>query len=203
MTVDPRSCGPLLVVDDDEGVRVLVSALVEQAGYVPRPAATGEEALAALDSERPAGAIIDVQLPGISGYEVCRELRDRFGETLPIVFISGERVEALDRVAGLLLGADDYLEKPFAPDELLARLRRLVRRPSASRGAASKLTGRELEVLRLLAAGLAQAEIAEQLVISPKTVATHIEHILSKLGVRSRAQAVALAYRDDLVGAMT
>jgi DNA-binding NarL/FixJ family response regulator len=203
MTVDPRSCGPLLVVDDDEGVRVLVSALVEQAGYVPRPAATGEEALAALDSERPAGAIIDVQLPGISGYEVCRELRDRFGETLPIVFISGERVEALDRVAGLLLGADDYLVKPFAPDELLARLRRLVRRPSASRGAASKLTGRELEVLRLLAAGLAQAEIAEQLVISPKTVATHIEHILSKLGVRSRAQAVALAYRDDLVGAMT
>ena len=60
--------------------------------------------------------MLDVQLPGMSGYEICRELRDEFGEGLPILFVSGFRTESLDRVAGLLVGADDYLVKPFAPD---------------------------------------------------------------------------------------
>jgi DNA-binding NarL/FixJ family response regulator len=64
---------------------------------------------------------------------------------------------------------------------------------------AERLTSRELEILQLLAEGLAQAQIADQLVISPKTVGSHIEHILAKLGVRSRAQAVAVAYREELV----
>jgi DNA-binding NarL/FixJ family response regulator len=103
-------------------------------------------------------------------------------------------------VAGILIGADDYVVKPFAPDELLARVRRLVRSatPVASI-VASRLTARETEVLRHLAAGLAPAEIASQLFISRRTVGTDLENIMRKLGVRSRAQAVALAYRDALV----
>jgi DNA-binding NarL/FixJ family response regulator len=142
-------------------------------------------------------------MPGISGYGVCHALRDEFGESLPIMFVSGERTEPYDRVAGLLVGADDYLVKPFAPDELLARVRNLIgrRQPaiSSGRGAPSTLTERELDVLRLLADGLDQDDIARQLFISPKTVSRHIEHILRKLSVRSRAQAVALAFRDQLV----
>jgi DNA-binding NarL/FixJ family response regulator len=90
--------------------------------------------------------------------------------------------------------------KPFSPDELVARVQKLTGRFQAQPQAApSRLTKREREVLSLLAEGKSQAQIARVLAISPKTVGTHIEHILSKLGVRSRSQAVALAYREGLV----
>jgi DNA-binding CsgD family transcriptional regulator len=89
-----------------------------------------------------------------------------------------------------------------APDELLARVRRLVQRaPPVALTVPTLLTKREFEVLGLLAEGLAQREIAQRLAIREKTVGSHIERTLSKLGVRSRAQAVALAFREDLVGA--
>jgi DNA-binding NarL/FixJ family response regulator len=102
-----------------------------------------------------------------------------------------------------LIGADDYLAKPVDPGELIARITRLVGRPRStgegprSNGKLEALTQRESEVLDLLAEGLTQEEIAERLVISPKTVATHIQRILSKLEVRSRAQAVSLALREE------
>jgi DNA-binding NarL/FixJ family response regulator len=197
MTGRTSSCGLVLVVDDDERFRAFVAATLATAGFESIEAATGTEALACAESERVDGVILDVILPGISGYEVCRRLRDRFGESLPILFVSGVRTEPLDRVAGLLLGSDDYLVKPFAPDELVARVCALLRRGARARapiGNGWGLTPRETEVLGLLASGLGQAEIASRLVISPKTVGTHIEHILSKMGARSRAQAVALAH---------
>ena len=193
---------PILVVDDDAGTREMISLLLTNAGFAAEQAATGEEALAfaTAGSERPQLVLLDVRLSGVSGYEVLRELRQRFGDELPIMFISGERAEPFDRVAGLLLGADDYLVKPFAPDELTARVRRLVARstPHANQTGQPKLTGREEEVLQLLAEGFAQGEIAEKLTISSKTVATHIQHILDKLGVHSRAEAVAVAHRSGL-----
>jgi len=121
------------------------------------------------------------------------------------MFVSGERVEPFDRVAGLLLGADDYVVKPFAPDEFTARVRRMVMRSASDDPGAvgTKLTRREAEILQLLTSGLTQQEIAGQLVISESTVASHIEHILDKLAVHSRAQAVALALRSGLVTALT
>jgi DNA-binding NarL/FixJ family response regulator len=108
-------------------------------------------------------------------------------------------------VAGLLIGADDYVVKPFAPDELIARVRRLVFRPGSDDPGVlgTKLTRREQEVLQMLASGLTQQQIAKQLVISSSTVASHIEHVLEKLGVHSRAQAVALALRSGIVRAPT
>jgi len=150
--------------------------------------------------EQPCAAVLDVHLPGRSGYEVCRELRDTYGDTIPIVLVSGERVEDLDRVAGLLLGADEYLVKPFVPGELLARVGRLIERCASARANGNTvLTPREHEVLTLLASGAAAAEIAGRLVISPQTVRTHLERILRKLGVSSRAQAIAYAYQNGLV----
>ena len=117
---------------------------------------------------------------------------------MPIVFVSGARTESYDRVAGLLLGADDYIVKPYAPDELLTRVWHLVRRSqSVASPVTGSLTKREREVLRLLADGLRQDEIAEQLFISRKTVSTHVSNILRKLGVRTQTQAVALAFRDE------
>jgi DNA-binding response OmpR family regulator len=189
-------CGPILVVDDDERVCELLRGLLGGEGARVLCLRTGEAALRAAGRERPSLVVLEVKLPGISGYEVCRALRDRYGAGLPIVFVSGDRTQPHDRVAGLLLGADDYLAKPFAPDELLVRTRALLRR---ERRAGAALTARELEVLSLLAAGVRPDQIAAALVISPKTVRTHIERILGKLDVHSRAEAVALAYRERLV----
>ena len=146
--------------------------------------------------------MLDVRLPGASGYEVYRELRDR-DQTLPIIFVSGERTDAYDRTVGLLLGADDYIVKPFDSDELIARVRRSIRRRRERKpdpdDALAGLTPRELEVLLLLASGRSSKEIARQLVISPRTVSTHVQHILAKLDVNSRARAIALAHRAGLV----
>jgi DNA-binding NarL/FixJ family response regulator len=195
----------ILVVDRDPAAGQEIADLLGGVGLETRTATSGEDALAVAGGRRPQAVLLEVRLSGVCGYEVLRELRHRYGERLPIMFVSGERVEPCDRVAGLLLGADDYVVKPFAPDELIARVRRLLVRSASDEPGAlrTKLTRREQEVLQLLASGLTQPEIATELVISSSTVASHIEHILAKLGVHSRAQAVALALRSGLVGATT
>ncbi|MFN2469613.1 MAG: response regulator transcription factor [Gaiellaceae bacterium] len=198
--------GSVLVVDDDAAFRVAVSALLDRAGFLVLEAETGEEAVRIASEARPALVLLDLQLPGLNGYEICRELRDEFGHAIAIAFVTGARTEQLDRTAGLLVGADDYVVKPFDPDDLVARVRVLVRRAGFDgahyREATAEyhLTGRELEVLRLLAEGVEHGEIADRLEIAPKTVGRHIEHILVKLDVHSRSQAVAFAYRHNLQG---
>jgi DNA-binding NarL/FixJ family response regulator len=190
---------PILLVDDDPAARGDAPSALNQAGYVTCEESRGAAALETARRERPRVVVLETRLPDVCGYELCRAFRDEFGDGLPILFISGDRTESSDRVAGLLLGADDYLAKPFALDELAARVRALIRRSEATApSGASKLTSRELEVMRLLVEGVGQAEIASRLVVSPKTVGTHIEHIFKKLGVHSRAQVVAAAYRDEL-----
>lgn len=177
--------------------------MLERGGYAVTQAGSGEEALDAIEEEVPALVVVDICLPGISGYQVCHDLRARFGDDLPIVFVSAARTESCDRVAALLVGGDDYLAKPVCPDELLLRVGRLIRRSAPINPAViRRLTSREREVLRLIAAGLAPREIADRLIITEKTVSTHLDHIFSKLGVHSRAEAVALAFRRDLVDAV-
>lgn len=155
----------------------------------------------------PSLVLLKVELPKVSGYELCRELRDVYGEQLPIILVSADRVAPIDHVAALLIGADDYLVKPIElEDDLLARVRRLLARPAPTSGlpvedAAHGLTRREREVLVLLAEGYTQTTIAERLVVSPSTVGTHVQRILAKLGVHSRGQAVARAYRVGLLTA--
>jgi len=198
-----RDCGHILVVDDEGDFRKLVSAVLGRAGYEVVEAETGEEALALAAQETPAMVLLDVNLPGTSGYAVCNELRQRLGHQLPIVFLSGDRTEPFDRVAGLLIGADDYITKPFDPDELVARVRRMLertqmRRPRITYEDPFGLTRREREVLSLLVDGLTQVSIADRLYLSPKTVGTHIQRIIGKMGVNSRTQAVALAAREHI-----
>jgi len=170
-------------------------SVLETAGLDVVEADDGGRAVAAVNESRPGLVILDVDLPGLSGYEVCHQLRAKFA-TLPILLLSGERVESYDRVAGLLLGADDFMQKPFATDELLARVRRMIGRSSAPD---TPLTPRETQVLALLAQGATHKAIAEELVIAPKTAAKHIERILSKLGLHSRASAVAWAFEHGIV----
>jgi DNA-binding NarL/FixJ family response regulator len=196
--MDPAS---VLIVDEDDEERTALAGLLRDAGFEVVEAASGDEALRLIRENRHALAILEVPLGAISGYEVCRSLRADLDLELPVIFLSGARTESYDRVAGFLAGADDYLVKPYAADELLARVRRLVdqTRERAIR-ASWGLTKRELQVLQLLGEGLTKGEIAQRLFITPKTVGTHMEHIFSKLGVQTAAQAVAVAYRRDLIG---
>ena len=190
----------VLIADADVRFRRAVRHALGAAGLDVREAGSGEEALARAGEGDIALVVLDVRFRDISGYEVCRRLREAHGDRLPILFVSADRVEASDRVAGLLVGANDYLVKPVASDELVARVRgQLDRARDARKPARDTLTDREREVLGLLAAGLGPAEIGRELSISPRTVATHVEHIYSKLGVHTRAQAVARAFRLELV----
>jgi DNA-binding NarL/FixJ family response regulator len=198
-----RGAAPILVADPDEHHRAFAESVLGAGGYRTIAVANGEAALASARLERPQLALIEVRLGDISGYEVCRSLRETHGPAIGILFISADRTDPSDRVAGLLLGADDYLAKPVTGDELLARVRAITRRTGiqaqharAARG--SELTERELQVLRLLADGHEQRDIANELVIAHKTVGKHIEHILRKLPAPNRAAAVAIAYQRGL-----
>jgi DNA-binding NarL/FixJ family response regulator len=190
----------VLVADPDEDSCAAVSALTASLGLVTEVVGTGAEALAAAHRQPPAVVLLDVELDDPSAYEVCRELREKFGQGLPVVFMSATRTEPRDEIAGLLLGADDYFVKPLDSDRFVSRLRRLVAR-SPSREVESTLTAREVQVLALLVAGLRPVEISQRLCITKKTASTHIEHILAKLGAHSQAQAVAFAIRDGVLGA--
>ena len=197
----------ILVADHEPACRDRITRLLRRIGFETAETPTGPETLEAVARLKPSLVVLDVSLPDVSGYEVCRELRDEYGHQLGIIFVSRERTTPADRVAGLLVGADDYIVKPFDDDELLARARGVLRRIEPPSGLAEEretevvgalLTVREREVLRFLARGQSQAQIAEQLFISPKTVGGHIQRILTKLDVHSRAHAVALAHRHGL-----
>jgi two-component system response regulator MprA len=131
-----RALGPLvLVAEDDRAVRESLVRALGLEGYQVCTAADGEEALAVVLERRPHVVILDVLMPVLDGLSACRRLRAR-GDQTPILLLTA-RAAVPDRVSGLDAGADDYLPKPFALDELLARLRALVRRhgPEAADGA--------------------------------------------------------------------
>src|SRR6478672_8735494 len=96
----------VLVVDGDPAYAEFVMDALRRAGFAGHHLASGDHAVEAAVALAPAAVILDVILPGTTGYEICRELRQRYGDGLPIVFVSGERREAADRVVGLLIGAD-------------------------------------------------------------------------------------------------
>ena len=188
-----------VVADPDPDARADVAKLIARLGCDIVETTTGDEALEAVERETTAIVVLDVALADGSAYECCRALREHYGDGLPIVLVSEHRVDPSDEVAGLLLGADEYLAKPLHADIFSARMRRLLLRVQPRSIGRSQLTPREDEVLALLAGGVAAAEISRRLHITPKTTATHIEHILAKIGAHSRAEAVAFALRDRLI----
>ena len=116
----------LLVVDDDASVREALALVLGLDGFEVTTAGDGREAIRTLSHGRPDAVILDVLMPGLDGLEVCRRLRAS-GDRTPVLMLTA-RAEVSERVAGLEAGADDYLAKPFAREELLARLRALLRR---------------------------------------------------------------------------
>jgi DNA-binding response OmpR family regulator len=116
----------VLVIEDEPQMRSMLTDNLEFEGYKVTAVATGEEALQAVATRHYALLLVDVMLPGMSGFEVCQQLRAR-GKHVPIVVLTARTAEQ-DRIRGLDLGADDYVSKPFSVRELLARVRALVRR---------------------------------------------------------------------------
>ncbi len=110
----------VLVVDDDELIRKAVRLTCESEGYLVQEAARGADVLARIDSFRPDIILLDLMLPDLSGFDVCRDVR-RAGHRIPVLILSAKN-EEIDVVLGLEIGADDYINKPFRPRELLARI---------------------------------------------------------------------------------
>ncbi|HEX3554997.1 MAG TPA: response regulator transcription factor [Thermoanaerobaculia bacterium] len=143
----------ILVVDDDLELAGLIGYALRQAGYLVVDAADGPSALAAFEREAPSLAILDVNLPRLSGLEVCRQIRAS-GSSIPIMMLTVRNAEE-DQVQALDLGADDYLTKPFSPRTLLARVRALLRRGGVEKPAplAAGDLALDLEVAAVSVAG--------------------------------------------------
>jgi len=115
----------VLIIDDDERLNALLEEYLGRFGFTVRAATHPSEGLRMLKSETPDAVILDVMLPGMDGFEVCRRIRE--SSRVPIIMLTA-RGEVMDRVVGLELGADDYLPKPFEPRELVARIHAVLRR---------------------------------------------------------------------------
>ena len=134
----------ILTVEDDERIRTAVKLALEDEGWTVVEASSGEDALSSFTDEPADVVLIDIMLPGIDGFEVCRSLR-RVSD-VPIVMVTA-REDTHDIVAGLEAGADDYLTKPFAPKELSARIRALLRRARSSDPGLTRMEFGALEVI--------------------------------------------------------
>lgn len=214
----PPARGPIRVMLVDD--HALVRAAVRQAISAPdvemvAEVATAEEALLLAPQARPDVLLVDIDLPGMDGVELVRELAPRLpGTRIVMLTVSGADHHVVESMRH---GAHGYLTKDLSPEALLRAVRsayagelamprgmasRLVHRlvdashPASTSAdpALGTLTAREVEVLRLLAEGMTDREIAELLTISPRTVETHVSSVLHKLGARNRAEA-AQRYR--------
>jgi DNA-binding response OmpR family regulator len=140
----------ILIVEDDPDIAELVARYLDKAGFQTTRVATGRDALQAIAADPPQAVVLDVMLPQMDGFEVCRVLRSSSATAaLPIIMLTA-RAEESERIVGLELGADDYLAKPFSPGELVARVRALLRRvqrtADVSPSTSSKLTYGPLSV---------------------------------------------------------
>jgi two-component system phosphate regulon response regulator PhoB len=138
----------VLVVEDERDIAALVAYHLTKEGYRVTTASSGDEGIDAATAERPDLIVLDLMLPGLSGYEVIQELRRKPGlELVPVVFLTARREEA-DRIRGLELGADDYITKPFSPQELVLRVGSILRRVRAPAvaGAGRRLRSGPVEV---------------------------------------------------------
>jgi phosphate regulon transcriptional regulator PhoB len=139
----------ILVIEDEPDIRKLVNYNLTQERYKVLEAEDGEQALKLLQRARPNLVILDLMLPGMSGLELCRLLRERQDTAqLPILMLTAKAGEA-DKVVGLEMGADDYLAKPFSPREMVARVRAILRRSESSAGAGDGQPSYEKGPLRI------------------------------------------------------
>ncbi|NNG40343.1 response regulator transcription factor [Flexivirga sp. ID2601S] len=212
--VQPDAAVRVLVVDDDAMVRDGFAAIIGSQDdlIVVGTAADGVDAIAAARELRPDVVVMDVRMPALDGIEATRRLLGLPAPPRVLVVTTFEHDSYV--YDALLAGASGFLLKRAGAEQLLLAVRTLARTdavlfPAAirdlvaarrTRRALPQLTAREQEVLRLLATGLSNAEIAAELVVGAETVKSHVTALLAKLGVRDRTQAVIAAYESGFVG---
>jgi len=128
------------IIEDDRDIAELVRRYLEKAGFVVEVNASGREGLAALNARPPDLLVLDLMLPHLSGAEICRAARAAPATALVPIIMLTARAEEAERIAGLEIGADDYMAKPFSPNELVARVRALLRRAARSPAPAASVT---------------------------------------------------------------
>jgi DNA-binding response OmpR family regulator len=127
----------ILAVDDEEHIRELATLYLQKEGFTVEEAANGEEALSKVQAAQPALILLDVMMPGMDGFAVCREVRRE--HDIPILMLTA-RNEDIDKIVGLELGADDYMTKPFNPREMVARVKAILRRFEGGRRPQNQVT---------------------------------------------------------------
>ena len=144
---DPTTQPTILVVDDEEHITELLSMGLGMNGFAVERASNGREALAAVDAVRPDLIVLDVMMPELDGFEVARRLRqvEGAGTRVPIIFLTARDTTA-DKVEGLRLGSDDYVTKPFSIEELVERVKAVLRRSTGAGPSGSKLSYADLEL---------------------------------------------------------
>lgn len=216
----------ILIVDDDPRLRDLVRLALERAGYAVITAADGQAALTHAAREAPDLIVLDVGLPEMTGFEVCRRIRAR--SEVPILFLTAHDDE-IDRVVGLELGADDYVTKPFSPRELVARVRAILKRAGALRappvlargrlaldragrvcrigGTEVALTATEFRLLELLLAeparltprsALIAALWGAQSAVADRTLDSHLRNLRRKLAEAGCPEAIQTVHGQGI-----
>src|SRR5437773_659707 len=193
MITETKKRDVALIVDDSpETLRLLTDAL-DGAGMTVMVALDGAAAMRIVDQITPDIVLLDAVMPGLDGFETCKRLkRDAGLDHVPIIFMTG-LAETEHIVRGLEAGGVDYVTKPIAVEEMLARIRVPLANAPAEFSSELGLTTREGEVLSWLSKGKTNRDIAQILGLSPRTVDKHLEQIYSKLGVENRTAAAAIA----------
>ena len=200
--------GSIFIVDDDPGVRQLLSILFSREGFAVVCFADGASLMAALRTQTPACIILDIHIPGKSGLDILKELNIR-SYTAPVFIISGKGDIAM-AVEAIKNGALDFIEKPFRGSDVVARVReaiaagqRLNRDEAAAKRASfhfpnrEPLTAREQDVLTLLVTGATNKGAGRQLGISHRTIEIHRARIMEKLGAKTAADLIRIALSDN------
>lgn len=190
----------ILVVDDEYDIRQLVAAALTASGYQVETAAGAEEALRKGAMALPNLVLLDVMMPRQDGFAVYERLRAKpVGLTCPIIFLTAKS-DIDDKLFGFEKGAADYITKPFHIKELLARVKVHLNELDPPNGdLPSPLTGREREVVRLLASGKTYKQVATALTLSQSTVRNHLHNVYQKLSVVDRAQAVIVSRENGWI----
>ncbi len=185
----------LLIVDDEDNLRSMLAAALQHHGFTVTTAENGRVALDVIPKERPDLVLLDVMMPDLDGFEVCRRLRQE-GNRTPVLFLTA-RDATEDKVRGLTLGGDDYLQKPFSLDELVARAEAVLRRTNAGNGSSTVHECGDLvmddDAHRVLRAG-------EDVSLSP-TEYNLLRYLLVNQGrVLSKAQILDHVWKYDFGG---